>query len=351
MRVKLVAAKNRLATGVDRYAREIAAALRAAGVEADEVALERREAHLGPWKVGGFASLWAQRFTTSRGKADILHALDPAVASRRSDVVTIQDILPEQYPELYLTNARARMDDRINRALARRVPFLVCASEATRDELLRRWELAPDRVVTVHHGIDHARFRPVERRAPWMADGRPTLAYIGDDNPRKNLPLVVRALADLKERHRVDARFVRVGPTRFPEVRDECHRLAKEHGVDIVEPGFAQDDDVVALLSHASAFVWPTLAEGFGFPPLEAMACGAPVVALDTPVNREICGPLASYHVNDAPACADAIALALAHPPSTEALVAYARTFTWDAAARGTIALYERALAKRGGRA
>lgn len=344
MRVKLALAKNRLATGIDRYARELTAALRGQGVDVEERVLERRELAIGPARVGGYASLWAQRLLASRGGCDLLHALDPAVATGRADVVTIQDLLPEEFPELFQTTRRDRLDTRLSRGLARRARWFLVPTEATRQSLVARWGVPEARVVVVPHGIDHDKFRPTPGGSPLAAPGKRTFVYVGDDNPRKNVLLAVRALAALKARHGIDARLVRVGPTRFPPVHEEYRRAASDAGVELVEPGFLDDDALTRLLSACDAFVWPTRGEGFGFPPLEAMACGAPVVALDTPVNREVCGPLACYHPDEADACADALATVLRAPPAAEVLNAHARTFTWENAARKTREVYARAL-------
>lgn len=342
MRVALAFAKNRLATGVDRYAREFPAALRKLGVDTREVVVERREAKVAGLRIGGNLSVWAQRLRLRRGDADLLHALDPAVATRRADVVTVHDLLPEEFPDLLLASRGDRLDWGMTRAAAKRARWFVTPSEATRRALVERWGIDPGRVVASHHGLDHATFRPTPGGSPYLARDKPTLVYVGDDNPRKNVGLVVDALAKAG----IDARFVRVGPARFPDVHEAYRRRAKEAGIDLVEPGYLDDGQLARLLTGAAAFVWPTRGEGFGFPPLEAMACGAPVVALDTPINHEICGPLARYHADDASACAEAIREVLAAPPSQEILVAYARTFTWEACARRVLALYERALAE-----
>lgn len=343
MRAVLASAKNRQATGVDRYAREIAAALRALGVTTREVVIERREARIAGIRMGGSLSLWAQRLRAARGDADVLHALDPNVVSKGTDVVTIHDLLIEEYASELQPTARARLDWRMTRALAKRVPFLITHSEAGRQEVLRRWGVAPERVVASHLGIDHATFHPVTERSPLLAEGKPTLAYVGDDNPRKNVGLLVHALADLRARHGIEARLVRVGPSRHPAIHEAYRASARSSNVDLVEPGYVDDAALVALLSHVDAFLWPSRGEGFGFPPVEAMACGAPVVALDTPVAREVLGPGARYHADDARACADAIAATLTSRASRVAQVDLARAYTWEAAAKRHLAVYGRA--------
>lgn len=340
MRVRLAFAQNPFATGVDRYARELGAALRGMGVAAEDLPIQRREMRMGALRIGGSVSLWAQRLRVTRGDADVLHALDPAIAPRRADVITIQDLLNEQYAEEILPTAGHRLDWRLSRALARRARWFITPSEATRQELVARWGVPAERIVAIPHGIDHARFRPPASR-PEVE--KPTFVYVGDDNPRKNILLAVRALAQLRDRHGIDARFVRVGPSRFPAVHEAYRAEAAAGRVDLVEPGFVDDDALVMLLGSAAAFLWPTRGEGFGFPPLEAMACAAPVVALDTPINREVCGATARYHADDAGACADALAKTLEHPPRREDVLAHARTYTWETAAQRTLAVYGRA--------
>lgn len=340
-RALLVSGRNVQATGVDRYAREIAKALRAAGVDVKERVRQRREWRIMGRPVGGLASLWLQGLRRQpREGADLVHALDTSVASRGCDVVTVQDILPEQFPRWFLRTASQRLDWRLTRRATTRVPIVLSASEATAELLVERWGIERERIVVAHHGIDNKDFHRVNEPSPLVADKGRTFVYVGDDNPRKNLLRAVEGLARIGE----PARLVRCGPSRFPDVREAYHAAAKEGGVEIVEAGYVDDAQLRALLSNADAFVWPTLGEGFGFPPLEAMACGCPVVALSTPVNEEICGPLASYHADDAADVATAVRRLLDHPPSTSAIEAYAATFTWERAAQRTLVAYELAV-------
>lgn len=334
-------AQGAYATGVARYAQSLQAGLAAQGVDAHLVALRRRELRVAGREMGGLVSLWAARAASRRPDADVVHATDPAVATRGADVVTVHDLVVETHPQWYQRTAGERLDWSLARRLSKRVPWIVTVSEATRQDVLARWQVDPERVVAVPSGIDHATFRPLPDppASPLLAEGKANLVYLGDDNPRKNLLLAVKAVADLGR----PARLIRLGPSRFPDVHRRYQDEARKRGVDLVEPGFVDDAQIVPLLNRADAFLWPTLAEGFGFPPLEAMACGCPVVATDIPVNREILGDEARYHANEPRAAAEAIRSALESPPDKARLVAHARRFTWDAAARATNAVYARA--------
>lgn len=347
MKLALLYAKNVFETGVRRYAEQLEDGLRAAGDTVERVEIARREWTIAGRRVGGFVSYWAGRMRRAPRGFDLVHALDPSLALPGSDLVTVYDFVTETYPEWYQTTLPLRIETKITRATARRVPWKVCISEVTRKELLARWGGDPDRVVVIQPNIDHARFRPVAGGSGLLAKDRPNLVFTGANNPRKNILLAVEALAALREEHDIRARLLRIGPNKFPDVQREYVEVAKAHDVDLVEPGFVADEELAAILTAADAFLWPPVAEGFGLPPIEAMACGAPVVAVDTPINREVCGPLASYHAADANDAARAIERTLRAPPPREKLRAHAAAFTQERMVRETRALYSRILAER----
>ncbi|MFA5862233.1 MAG: glycosyltransferase family 1 protein [Candidatus Thermoplasmatota archaeon] len=342
MRVGLLYGRNVFQTGVKRYAEELEHGLRAAGDDVTRIEIARRELKLGRWRAGGFLSFWLARLTAAPGRHDVLHALDPAVVVRGTDVVTVHDLTQEIYPEWYQRHRAARWDIAVTRAIAHRVPWVIADSDVTRSEVISRWGVKPERIVTVRLGVDQSKFRPTAEGSPLLAKEKPNLVYTGDDNPRKNLMLAVRAVAKLRESEGIDARLIRLGPSRHPEVHGPYREFAAKHRVDLVEPGFVDEKELVGVLSHADAFLWPPLAEGFGFPPLEAMSCGLPVVALDTPINREICGAVSEYHPGDPTAMASAVERMLREPPQRDRILAHARTFTWERTVRETQAVYAR---------
>jgi len=343
VKVGLLYGRNVFVTGIRRYAECVEEGLRAAGDTAERVEIARREWRIGKRRVGGFVSFWAARFRHAPRGYDVVHALDPALALPGTDVVTIHDLVLEEYPEWYQRDLGSRVDIRINRALGRRVPFLIAVSEATKRAVVERWRVDPERVVVVPHGVDHDTFRPVERRSKHLAEGKRNLVFLGVNNPRKNILYAVKVVEALAREHGVQARLLRLGPDQFPDVAREYRAYAAQAGVELAEPGFLDDEELASILTHADAFLWPPVAEGFGIPVLEAMACGLPVVARDLPINREVCGELAFYHGDAVREGAEALVRCLEARPDPAPLRAHARQFTWERTVRETRAVYERA--------
>lgn len=345
MKVALVVGSNIFQTGISLYGRMLKPSLEALGVEADAVGLRRRRLTIGGREVGGYVMFWGSRLLQRHDpKYEIVHALDGVTATPGTHVVTIHDIVTEEYPEWYQRDVGARLEWRFTRSMARRAPWLLADSEATRQKVIARWGRAPDTIVTVHLAHDAATYRPTPGGSPHLAEGRPNFVFVGDDNPRKNILLAVRAMAELERSTGVKPRLVRVGRARHEDVGSAYRTEARRLGVDLVEPGALRDDELPRLFTAADALVWPTVAEGFGLPPLEAMACGCPVVANDMPVSREVLGDAPRYHANDAVSMAAAMRSVLDDRPPAAALERQAARYTWEKTARETRAVYERAM-------
>ena len=362
---------TRTPTGIDRYARELVRAFADRTSHAVEVVstAERdiadwlppgvRLRHLrGPRKLVhlGWSLLGRPRIDGQLGDAEIVHVTAPTfpVPTSQPVVYTVHDLLPRTHPEWFGRVHRWGFDRAL--ADARDRAAAVIADSATTARLaVEIAGIEERRITVVPLGVAPQFLEPVDatdidRIA--TAHGVSPQSYVvcvGQVNDRKNLGVVVDALARLGDArpHLVVAGPDGAGAGRVRARVDElglgsCVRFA----------GFVPDRDLPALLAGARALLHPSLGEGFGLPPLEAMAVGTPVIVADRAALPDARGTAALIApADDADAWAEALSL-LADRDTAAVRVndgmAHARAFTWSRTADGTLAVYERAL---GGRA
>jgi glycosyltransferase involved in cell wall biosynthesis len=234
---------------------------------------------------------------------------------------TVHDLQHEAYPQFF-SRSQLAYRRRVYGWTIRQSRIVITDSEYARETLIDRYAIAPERVRAVHLAVDHARFTP---------DGRPRerfLLYPANRWPHKNHELLFEGFA-LVRREQPDLRLVLTGGGHG--------RYALPPGVEA--RGHVASDELVELYRRAAALVFPSLYEGFGMPPLEAMACGCPVAVSRVASLPEICGDAAVYldptSVDD---IARAISDVLARPP-TGGLEQAAR-FTWDECGRRHETIY-----------
>ena len=315
--------------GVERWARELERrlpALRPGGyaVARPPAALVHRAGHL-----------WEQTVLPARAaRARARWLLCPAnlapIAWPRTAVV-LHDAAPLREPGWY-SPAYVRLQRAILPRIARRARLVITVSDFSRGELTELLGLDPARVAVVPGGVDE-RFRPGVDPAPAraaLALERPYVLTVASRTARKNLGVLDLAARRLAAEG-ID--LVAAGGDR-PQFREE-------RGTDGVRQlGHVDDDLLPGLYAGASAFVLPSLYEGFGLTCLEAMACGTPVVAADRTALPEVCGDAALLvDPEDPEAVATGIERALDEPRLREAGPARAAGFTWDRAARAVDAL------------
>lgn len=208
----------------------------------------------------------------------------------------------------------------------RSAALVFTVSAAVREALLTRWSLDPERVVVVPNAADH--FTPLERRAPSAA----SILHVGHLEPRKNVELLVRALAHdpgLPD-------LVLAGAPKHGE-DERLMRLAGELGVleRVTFLGSFEDSELPKLYARAGCVVLPSRVEGFGIAALEAMRAGAPLAVADIPALVEVAGDVAPrFATDDAVACAAALRRALATGVAElDAARERASRSTWDRSA------------------
>lgn len=258
-------------------------------------------------------------------------------------VVTIHDLIPLLFPRTVSNPAGLPLILFWHLFAARRAAKIIAVSRHTKKDLVLRLRVPAEKVVVIHEGADlHLFFPPGKDEAPPL-DG-PYLLYVGSVRYHKNLPRLLQAFALLRKTRRLPHRLVLAGDGgEDPGLR----RLASQLGVAdrlhfIRRPGASL---LRRLYGFCACLVYPSLYEGFGLPPLEAQACGAPVVASRTASIPEVCGRGALYFSpRDSLGLARQIERALDDPPLVARLrargAANVRRFSWERAWQATAAVY-----------
>jgi glycosyltransferase involved in cell wall biosynthesis len=374
MRVALFAHRlaTRRPTGIDRYARELIAAIAADG-EHEVIAVSTSERDMPDWIPRGVEvrqvrgprqavhAAWStvRRPTIDRlvGDVDLVHVTAPTfpVPTSLPVVYTVHDLMPLLHPQWF---------DRVHRwgfrravAEARdRAAAVIADSVSTADAAVAVAGMDRDRVSIVPLGVPAAFLAPVaaadiDRVTSGLGvTAKSYVVCVGHVNERKNVATLVDALARLG-----DARptLVLAGPDGVGA--DRVRALVAMHELDawVRFAGFVGDRDLPALVAGSRALLHPSRHEGFGLPPLEAMALGVPAVVADTTALPETVGDAALVADADDPDAWAAAIAALDDEDLTASLGdrgrVHARQFTWSRTAAETLAVYSR-VATRAGR-
>jgi glycosyltransferase involved in cell wall biosynthesis len=280
-----------------------------------------------------------------RHGAEVLHSLASLapVAPRMPAVITLHDVTFFRIRTFGMaTTAAMRL---IVRTAGRRADSLVTGTVAARDEIAAELGIPPERFTVAPHGAG----RPplvdptpgAELRERYGLHAPRLVVCVGAKRPHKNQELLIRALDHLPG----DVGLVLAGHAEPYERRLRELVAAGGHDGRVSMPGYVPDADLEGLWQAAGCMAFPTLAEGFGLPVVEAMGRGVPVACSDIAVLREVGGDVAHYFdPHDPAAAARAIGAALADPSAAQGGRERARRFTWAAAARATFDAYERAL-------
>lgn len=286
----------------------------------------------------------------SRERLDIIHeprAFNPYLfSSHTKKILTIHDLSTFVYPSMHTKSNVLRMNCSVSASL-RKADRIIAVSKHSKREVLRLFHIDEERIEVIYEGVD-ARFKPIKKcegiKKKYGIVGR-FILFLGTLEPRKNVNGLIKSFYKLKKMG-IEHKLVVAGPEGW-KCRD-LKETIKQVGLlkEVILPGYVHDDDLPALYSASDLFVYPSLYEGFGLPPLEAMACGTPVVTSNTSSLPEVVGDAAiMVDPNDLNSLADAMYKLLTDEDLAQDMVKkglrQARFFSWNEAARKTLKVYE----------
>jgi glycosyltransferase involved in cell wall biosynthesis len=321
-------------SGVDKYSQEIAKRL-------DVKTVESRR----------YLSL-IEAYQLSRllgSQDDIIHLPNQnfaryALFVKNLYIVTVHDLV-----RLCFGFTRETISERILLKLdirgIKRASHIIATSQTTRNDLIIYLKIPDDRISVIYNGVDHSIFKPYKVR-PF---DRPYVLYVGSERPRKNLDRLFEAFARLRKEF-PELLLIKVGVAgRTQEYRQEIMRKLDSLGIiqAVIFVEYVSELDLAHYYSSAALLAYPSFYEGFGFPPLEAMACGCPVVTSNTSSLPEVVGE-AGIMVNplDTDSLVEAMRQVLTDSELRDDMVRkgleQAKKFSWERAAEQTQEVYNK---------
>ncbi len=291
-------------------------------------------------------------FNAFAGDADLYHFPNftrPPLA-RGASVITVHDMaflrLPDTLEEKNRAYLQARMRPSVEKADA-----IITVSHFTARELSELMNVSADKVFAIHSGLDADMKPPSPEAVKALRQrrglDRPYLLMVGTLEPRKNIPFLISIFERLTH---FDGDLVIAGRRgwKYEPILERIRASKRAAQIKLIED--LGEGELPTLYGGAELFVLPSLYEGFGFPPLESMACGVPAVVAPAGSLAEVCGEAALVIADyDADRWAIAVQRLLDHPSEREALrargLAHAPTFRWSETARQTWKVYEGVLA------
>jgi glycosyltransferase involved in cell wall biosynthesis len=301
-----------------------------------------------------------QPIELQRAQVNLLHALAFAgpLAMSIPWIVTIYDLSFMRYPDSFHPLNRLYLTWAVRHA-ARYANYLIAISESTKRDLIELVGVPPERIRVIYCGKDSA-FAPATdpaALAAWRAMRQVPermILFVGTIEPRKNIVRLLRAFARAKRAARLPHTLVLIG-ARGWKYAEVDQTIAQENlASDVMFVGYVPQAELPRWYQAAELFVYPSLYEGFGMPPLDAMAAGTPVVTSNATALPEVVGAAAlQVPPTDEAALSEAIVRALTDKALRAEMIArgleQAARFSWTRAARETAALYRAVLTPRQG--
>ncbi len=343
--------------GPGRYSSNLIASLKEAGLDGRIISYPLR--YHFPfsklWLVSAYYSAIAQfrkrknsiKHITTQEQAYILN-----LVNLKPCVVTCHDVIPLVRKEDYSSLESRALSKLCYRGMMK-AERLITDSYNSKTDIVKYLGYPEDRIDVIYLGVDLQKYKPqtVDRnylQKYGIHHDDKYLLYVGNEHPRKNLDGLIKAFAQLKQK-RQDLKLVKVGPPYWKGTRSRLKDLIHELNLDgeVLFTSYVSEEELVMLYNGAELFVFPSLYEGFGNSPLEAMACGTPVVTSDVSSLGEVYSQAAltvdPYNIE---AISEAMFQVVGNGSLRQELVKkgleMAKELSWEKTARETLEVYEK---------
>ncbi len=281
---------------------------------------------------------------------DIVHDLSQIspflFSSHFKKILTIHDLTPILFSETYGL-IHVFLQKHVLPMTLKNIDMIITVSEHSKQDIINHLKIPEEKIKVIYNGID-GRFKPLKK----VDDVKekydiksPFILYVGTLEPRKNIPTLINAFYELKK-NGILYKLVIVGGKgwKYKDIYEHVDKLNLQR--EVIFTGYVSDDDLPKLYNAADLFIYPSLYEGFGFPPLEAMACGCPVITSNTSSLPEVVGDAGMmvdpYDVDE---IANAMKRVLLDENLREEMIKKglerAKKFRWENCADETIRVYE----------
>lgn len=272
--------------------------------------------------------------------------------ARCAKVLTIHELSGYLFPEIQ-TSTWGILHKYYLPFILKRVDMIIAVSHSTKRDLMKYMDVPEDKIRTVYNGMDAEKFKVLSPSYIELVRQKhqldfPYILYVGNLEPKKNIPTLLKAFRAVNVKNGGDYRLVIVGQKvwKYQPIFNTIKDLNLQNKVIFL--GYVPEQDLPGIYNAASLFVLPSIYEGFGFPPLEAMACGVPVITSNSSSLPEVIGD-AGIMVDpyDSAALADAIDQVLSDEKLRATLIKRGlervKLFSWQKCAEETVAVYEEA--------
>lgn len=321
-------------SGTKSYVENTFNGLSKIGIKYDKIPIRKREISIMGKPYFGilfqYISSLSKNVTTK-----VVHSLSPDVVVKGTNIVTIHDIIPFTNPDIYMKSYYDKLAYRLSFSRSLKVKTILLSTEVGKIEFRENTGIDDGRLRVAHHSIDHSKFFP-EKTNPFPDDGKINLVMVSDFNPRKRIDKVIDVIGGDDE-----INFYHIGPTQgWTNRYNEIRRSAEKFG-NVRFLGRLDFKSLREYITFADLFIFLSESEGFGLPPLEAMACGTNVIVNDLPVFRETMGDYANY-VDLKRLGRDEIIAAINSKKESNVLIKHSYNFSITNYANNLIKIYEK---------